>query len=74
LEQSQRLLRLFLVDDLDAKMNGLDRFMKRDRQDGNWTDFNRLFGRYFLKAGLESQEERVQEPVLNEIQRGLFST
>jgi len=64
---------LHLIDDLDAKMNGLDRFMKKDRQDGNWTDFNRLFGRYFLKALPESPEESVQEPVLNEIQRGLFS-
>ncbi|RJR29033.1 MAG: HD domain-containing protein [Desulfobacteraceae bacterium] len=64
---------LHLIDDLDAKMNGLDRFMKRDRQDGNWTDFNRLFGRYFLKAVPENPEENMQEPVLNEIQRGLFS-
>jgi 3'-5' exoribonuclease len=64
---------LHLIDDLDAKMNGLDRFMKRDRQDGNWTDFNRLFGRYFLKAGPENPEDRTEEPVLNELQRGLFS-
>lgn len=64
---------LHLMDDLDAKMNGLGRFMKRDRQDGSWTDFNRLFGRYFLKASPESPEERTQEPVLNEKQRGLFS-
>ncbi|MDD5206611.1 MAG: HD domain-containing protein [Desulfobacterales bacterium] len=64
---------LHLIDDLDAKMNGLDRFMKRDRQDGNWTDFNRLFGRYFLKAGPENPEDRTEGPVLNELQRGLFS-
>lgn len=40
---------LHLIDDLDAKLNGLGRFMERDRTEGDWTDFNRLFGRYFLK-------------------------
>ena len=41
---------LHLVDDLDAKINGLHYFMQKDSQDGAWTDFNRLFGRYFLKG------------------------
>jgi 3'-5' exoribonuclease len=41
---------LHLIDDLDAKMNGLRRFMERDRKEGDWTDFNRLFDRYFLKG------------------------
>lgn len=44
---------LHLVDDLDAKMNGLKRFMDRDRQDGAWTEFNRLFERFFLKGTLD---------------------
>ncbi len=43
---------LHLIDDLDAKINGLGRFMERDRQDGAWTDFNRLFERYFLKGDI----------------------
>lgn len=63
---------LHLVDDLDAKMNGLDRFMKRDRQEGNWTEFNRLFERYFLK-GRPQTPETGEEPAVNEKQRGLFS-
>ncbi len=64
---------LHLVDDLDAKMNGVDRFMKRDRQDGSWTDFNRLFDRYFLKGRLEYPEESTEPPAVTEFQRGLFS-
>ena len=50
---------LHLIDDLDAKMNGVGRFMKRDRQDGPWTDFNRLFERYFLKGKISSVEEKM---------------
>jgi 3'-5' exoribonuclease len=41
---------LHLIDDLDAKISGLGRFMEKDRQEGAWTDFNRLFERYFLKG------------------------
>ena len=65
---------LHLVDDLDAKMNGLSRFMKRDRQDGNWTEFNRLFERYFFKCrpDSESPEASKEESPLEERQRGLF--
>ena len=46
---------LHLIDDLDAKMNGLGRFMEKDRQEGAWTDFNRLFERYFLKEGMTTK-------------------
>lgn len=48
---------LHLIDDLDAKINGLGRFMERDQQEGIWTDFNRLFGRYFLKGELPGPKE-----------------
>jgi len=53
---------LHLIHDLDAKMNGLSRFMKKDRQEGAWTDFSRLFERYFLKGKLESLEENGKGP------------
>ncbi|MBW2167885.1 MAG: HD family phosphohydrolase, partial [Deltaproteobacteria bacterium] len=54
---------LNLIDDLDAKINGLGRFMEKDQQEGAWTDFNRMFERYFLKGGIappleEKSEER----------------
>lgn len=64
---------LHLIDDLDAKMNGLDRFMKRDRKEGNWTDFNRLFARYFLKTRSQSPESTCEEPAVDKRQRDLFS-
>jgi len=41
---------LHMIDDLDAKIIGIDHFMKKDKQEGAWTDFNRLFDRYFLKG------------------------
>jgi len=48
---------LHLMDDLDAKINGLGRFMEKDRQEGAWTDFNRLFERYFLKGDIKMTAE-----------------
>jgi 3'-5' exoribonuclease len=48
---------LHLLDDLDAKINGLGRFIEQDRQKGSWTEFNRLFTRYLLKG-----EPEVEQP------------
>jgi 3'-5' exoribonuclease len=59
---------LHLIDDLDAKMSGLSRFMEKDRQEGTWTDFSRLFERYFLKGKLQTIEEKA-EPVPSEQKR-----
>lgn len=65
---------LHLIDDLDAKMNGLGRFMEKDRQAGRWTDFNRLFERYFLKGRISSADDKNEAPPREESrQRGLFS-
>jgi 3'-5' exoribonuclease len=62
---------LHLIDDLDAKINGLSRFMEKDRQEGTWTDFNRLFERYFLKGKIQPEEKREGES--EDRQKGLFS-
>ncbi len=51
---------LHLIDDLDAKMNGLGRYMEKDRQEGAWTDYNRMFERYLLK-NLIPEDEGVKE-------------
>ncbi len=65
---------LHLIDDLDAKMNGLGRFIEKDRQAGRWTDFNRLFDRYFLKGRIASTDDKNEAPPPEEgRQRGLFS-
>jgi 3'-5' exoribonuclease len=41
---------LNLLDDLDAKLNGIKRFMEKDQQPGNWTEYHRLLNRFFLKG------------------------
>jgi 3'-5' exoribonuclease len=41
---------LHLIDDLDAKINGLSRLLKEDRQEGAWTAFSTLFQRYLFKG------------------------
>ncbi|MFH0844491.1 MAG: HD domain-containing protein [Pseudomonadota bacterium] len=66
---------LHLVDDLDAKMNGLSRFMKRDRQEGAWTEFHRLFDRHFLKGKIELDGPKSDPEAYYEEdkQKGLFS-
>ena len=65
---------LHLIDDLDAKMNGLGRFMERDRKEGDWTDFNRLFDRYFLKGKIPELEKKGKSsPSEDERQKVLFS-
>jgi 3'-5' exoribonuclease len=66
---------LHFIDDLDAKMNGLARFMDRDRQDGAWTDFNRMYERFFLKGGIVIEDEKqLAEDGRVEQQGKLFST
>ncbi len=66
---------LHLLDDLDAKINGLNRFMQRDRQEGAWTDFNRMFRKYFLKSAIPAALETVEKIETNDNRQGtLFST
>lgn len=48
---------LHLADDLDAKVNGLGRLFERDGREGPWTDYSRLFERYFLKGNGRQMEE-----------------
>lgn len=52
---------LNLIDDLDAKVIGLGEFMAKDRRDGVWTDYHRLFERFFLKGDLRAAVEEVEE-------------
>jgi 3'-5' exoribonuclease len=64
---------LHLIDDLDAKINGLGRFMERDRQEGSWTEFNRLFDRYLLKRTIPPKETEADiEEETSERQQMLF--
>ena len=46
-------LALHLLDDLDAKMNGIGDYIDRHLDDKTgWTDYNRLMGRYFFRPDL----------------------
>ena len=66
---------LHLIDDLDAKINGLGRFMERDRKEGEWTDFNQMFERYFLKAKTLPMEEKPDDSKgIDERQGTLFTS
>ena len=65
---------LNFMDDLDAKMNGLSRFMEKDRQDGAWTDYNRMFERFLLKGEMTSSGEgSLETDETDERQGSLFN-
>ena len=64
---------LHFMDDLDAKMNGLGRFMAKDRQEGAWTDFNVMFERYLLKGEIpQPVEDTDRASPVEERQERLF--
>ena len=64
---------LHLIDDLDAKMNGIARFMTKDRNEGAWTDFNRMFDRYFLKERLKPlEDDQMEVSIRDDRQKALF--
>ena len=64
---------LHLIDDLDAKMNGIARFMSKDKKEGAWTDFNRMFERYLLKERLTPPEDdQVISQKRDDRQKALF--
>jgi len=61
---------LNFIDDLDAKIKGLGRFMEKDRREGSWTDFNRLFERYLLKGRIHLEEKDADEDGAEEEKQG----
>ncbi|MCP4666329.1 MAG: CRISPR-associated endonuclease Cas3'' [Deltaproteobacteria bacterium] len=66
---------LHLIDDLDAKMNGISRFMQKDRREGDWTEFNRMFERYFIKKEITAPKAAPDEGLRVEERQGtLFAT
>ena len=52
---------IHLLDDIDAKINGISRFMAKDRSSGSWTEYNRLLERFFFKGGFEAMENESEE-------------
>jgi 3'-5' exoribonuclease len=41
---------LYYLDDLDAKVSGIKEFMDRSEEGARWTDFHRMFDRFFYKG------------------------
>jgi 3'-5' exoribonuclease len=64
---------LHLIDDLDAKLNGLGRFIERDPREGAWTEYNRLVERYLLKGRIDSGNDACPEEKEEGGQARLFS-
>lgn len=67
---------LHLIDDLDAKINGLSRLLKEDRQEGSWTAFSTLFQRYLFKGDSSAgtiQKREGREETRDQGQRYLFN-
>jgi 3'-5' exoribonuclease len=67
---------LHLIDDLDAKINGLSKLLKEDRQEGSWTGFSNLFQRYLFKGASPvgvAQKREGREESRDQGQRYLFN-
>ncbi len=67
---------LHLIDDLDAKINGLSKLLKEDRQEGSWTAFSTLFQRYLFKGDPSAgtiQKQEGREETGDQGQRHLFN-
>lgn len=65
-------LALNIIDDLDAKIKGIGRFLEKDTKEGAWTEYNRLFERYFLKGRIEESEGPEIRPPQDVKQERLF--
>jgi 3'-5' exoribonuclease len=65
---------LHLIDDMDAKMKGLGKLLKDDKQEGSWTAFNNLFQRYLFKgdSSAEANSKGVDMDGKHQGQRYLF--
>lgn len=54
---------LHYLDDMDAKMNGIQQFLKRQVADGpGWSPYHRIFEQYFYIPTLWEQGEQVKLP------------
>ncbi len=64
---------LHFVDDLDAKINGIARIIAKDKTEGSWTEFNRMFERYLLKERIKPlEDESATQPLHDGRQGTLF--
>jgi len=57
---------IHLIDDIDAKIKGVSKFMAKDRNSGSWTEYNRLLERFFFKGSF------MMEGIENELEKNKF--
>ena len=57
---------IHFLDDLDAKVNGIFKFMIKDKNSGSWTDFNRLLERFFFKGECFENDSEIGEEDIDE--------
>ena len=55
---SREAFALHLADDLDAKMNSIDRIIANSSDNGSWTGFETIFGRHFFRGFPEPDNGR----------------
>lgn len=64
---------LSYLDDLDAKVNGIQSFIDSDRENGsNWTGYHRLFDRYIYKGNCADDytvKEKMSDQLENNVER-----
>lgn len=51
---------LNLIDDLDAKIRGISYVIEKDKQEGSWSEYNKLFERFFLKGKISGNENKAE--------------
>ncbi|MBE9532404.1 MAG: HD family phosphohydrolase, partial [Proteobacteria bacterium] len=51
---------LSFIDDLDAKVEATQRYIKNDAGESNWTAYHRMMGRYLFK-GFPSDDDGVAD-------------
>jgi len=55
---------LNFIDDLDSKINGVQTHIEREPdRDSAWTQYHKMYDRYFYKGPIQQQDSREAEPV-----------
>jgi 3'-5' exoribonuclease len=55
---------LNFIDDLDSKINGVQTHIdKEPDKEGNWTNYHRLYDRYFYKGSGSAKQQKVAAAV-----------
>ena len=63
---------LNFIDDLDSKINGVQTHIdKEPDKEGNWTNYHRLYDRYFYKGPGVTKQQRAETPTPEKVKPSL---